>query len=216
MAAVVWSFLAAREDDWRGAGILAMVASLARLQGVFLLPALGLEYLLARRRIDRSGLWLLLALVGPAVYLALNQAVFGDPLRFLEMQRTYWFHENAAPWVVLGDLVRDVLDPGAADWATVAALPLLGFVLLGAALAWSVVSRRSRPSYAAYTLVTLVSLSTLTWPISVARYVLGVFPVFLMLGSLGRRPVLAVIVGAISTVGLVALTCVFATGGWAA
>jgi hypothetical protein len=217
VAAVVWSFLAARDGDWRGAGLLAMVASLARLQGVFLLPALAVEYLLARRRIDRSGLWLLLALVGPVVYLLLNQAVFGDPLRFLAMQREYWFHENAAPWVVLGDLVRDVLDPGGtAEWLTVSVLPLLGFVLLGAALVWSIVSRRSRASYAAYTLVTLVSLSTLTWPISVARYALGVFPVFLMLGALGRRPILAIIVGAVSAVGLVALTCVFAVGGWAA
>jgi len=217
VASVVWSFLAARRGDWRGAGLLAMVASLARLQGVFLLPALGVEYLLARRRIDRRGLWLLLALVGPIVYLLINQVVFGDPLRFLAMQREFWYHENAMPWTVIGDLAGDVIArTGDIDWATTYLLPLLGFGLLAVTAAWTIVSRRSRPSYAVYAIVTLVSLSTLTWPISVARYVLGVFPVFLMLGSLGRRPVVAVAFGAASATFLVALTVVFAQAGWAA
>jgi len=221
VAAVVWSFLAARRGDWRGAGLLAMVASLARLQGVFLLPALVVEYLLARRGIDRRGidrrgLWLLLPLVGPIAYLLINQAVFEDPLRFLAMQREFWFHENAMPWEVIGDLVGDVATrSGEVDWATTYLVPLLGFGLLGVTAVWTIASRRSRPSYAVYAIVTLVSLSTLTWPISVARYALGVFPVFLMLGALGRHPAIAVVFGAASAALLLALTVVFAVGGWA-
>jgi len=217
VAAVVWSFLAARRGDWRGSGLLAMVASLARLQGVFLLPALVVEYLLARRRIDRRGLWLLLPLVGPIAYLLINLAVFDDPLRFLAMQREFWFHENAMPWVVIGGLARDVATrTREVDWATTYLVPLLGFGLLAVTAAWTIVSRRSRPSYAVYAIVTLLSLSTLTWPISVARYALGVFPVFLMLGALGRRPAVAVAFGAASAALLLALTVVFALGGWAA
>jgi hypothetical protein len=216
VAAVVWSFLAARRGDWRAAGILAMVASLARLQGVFLLPALVVEYLLTRRAVDRRGLWLLLPLIGPITYLLINQAVFEDPFRFLAMQREFWFHENAMPWEVIGDLVRDVTTRGGeVDWATTYLVPLLGFGLLAVTAVWTIASRRSRPSYAVYAIVTLASLSTLTWPISVARYALGVFPVFLMLGALGRRPAVAVVFGAASAALLLALTVVFAVGGWA-
>jgi len=217
VASVVWSFLDARRGDWRGAGLLAMVASLTRLQGAFLLPALVVECLLARRRLDRQALWLLLPLIGPIAYLLINQAVFGDPLRFLAMQREFWYHENAMPWQVIGDLVRDVVTwTGGVDWATTYLVPLVGFGLLTVTSAWTIASRRSRPSYAVYAIVTLASLSTLTWPISVARYALGVFPVFLMLGALGRRPVVAVAFGAASAALLVALTVAFALGSWAA
>jgi hypothetical protein len=174
------------------------------------------EYLLTRRAIDRRGLWLLLPIVGPITYLLINQAVFEDPFRFLAMQREFWFHENAMPWEVIGDLIGDVATrSGEVDWATTYLVPLLGFGLLAVTAVWTIASRRSRPSYAVYAIVTLASLSTLTWPISVARYALGVFPVFLMLGALGRRPAVAVVFGATSAVLLLALTIVFAVGGWA-
>jgi len=39
-----WAFLRARRDDWIGASMLGMLASLARIQGLLLVPALIVEY----------------------------------------------------------------------------------------------------------------------------------------------------------------------------
>ena len=216
LAAVVWSFLQARHGRWGAASVLALLASLARLQGAFVLPALAIEYLLQRRRLDRSAAWLLLPLAGPLLYLGINQAVFGDPLRFLVMQRDVWFHSATPPWDVVGGLVGGVMTSTPdAKWLTYYAAPLAGLGLLAVTAAWSVVSRRSRPSYAVYTIATLVSLSAVSWPISIARYAIGVFPTFLMLGGLGRRPVVAAAVGIASAVALLWLTAEFTLGHWA-
>ena len=216
LAAATWALVLARTQVGVGAGVAGLLAGLARLQGVFLVPALLLEAMRDRRRRAVAIAWALVPALAIAVYLGINAAVFGDPLAFLPMQRQYWFHENAPPWKVIGPLVGAVLaGPKDDRWLTVSVAPLLSFGLLAVASAWAVASRRSRPSYAAYTVLTTLSLATLTWPISVPRYVMGVVPVFLMLGGLARWPRLATVVVVGSAACMVSLTTVFLTGGWA-
>ena len=216
LAAAAWSLVFARSAAAGSAGLVGFLAALARVQGIFLVPALVLEAWRARPGRALAVLAALLPLAAFGVYLALNLVVFGDPLAFLRMQRTYWFHENAPPWVVIGGLVDGVLaGPSNGDWATVVLAPLLAFGLLAVTAGWTLLSRRSRPSYAAYTILTFVTLATLTWPISVPRYVLGVIPVFLMLGGLGRWPRLATVLALASGACMVVLAVVWFTGGWA-
>jgi hypothetical protein len=80
---------------------------------------------------------------------------------------------------------------------------------------WCFFSRASRLSYAVYTLLTLVSFLTLNWPISVPRYILGVFPVFILGGRLGRRPWLGSPLFAASVLLLGLFTTLFVIGHWA-
>ena len=221
LAAATWSLVLARRSAMARAGVAGFLAALTRLQGILLVPSLVFEAWRGRRS-GRSGrairplLWALLPVAAFGLYLGVNVAVFGDPLAFLRMQREYWFHENAMPWVVVGGLVNGVVaGPRNEEWATVFVAPLLAFGLLAVAAVWSVVSRRSRASYAAYTILTLVTLLTLTWPISVPRYVIGVVPVFLMLGGLARWPVVAAVLALVSAACMLALTAIFVTGGWA-
>lgn len=218
LAAATWTLVFARAGAAGSAGLAGFAAALARIQGVLLVPGLVIEAWRARAGRPRALALVaaLLPLAAAGVYLALNVAVFGEPFAFLRMQRTFWFHENAPPWVVIGDLVGGLLGgPSTGDWATVTVAPLLAFGLLAVASAWSLLSRRSRPAYAAYTILTLATLATLTWPISVPRYVLGVVPVFLMLGGLGRWPRLATVLAAASGACMVVLATVWLTGGWA-
>jgi hypothetical protein len=216
LAAAAWSLVFARSAAAGSAGLVGFLAALARLQGIFLVPALLLEASRVRRGRAVALLAALLPLAAFGVYLVLNLVVFGEPLAFLRMQRAYWFHENAPPWVVIGGLVDGVLaGPSNGDWATVVLAPLLAFGLLAVTATWTLLSRRSRPSYAAYTILTFVTLATLTWPISVPRYILGVIPVFLMLGALGRWPRLATVLALASGACMVVLAVVWFTGGWA-
>jgi hypothetical protein len=215
VALAIWSFVRAREGDWRTAGILGGLAAFTRIQGIFLLPALAVEYWLARRRLDRDAAWVATVGLGLVGYLALNYAAFGDPTYFIRVQRDTFHVVNVAPWVMLGDLWRHAW-PSKVDerWVTVYLAPLASFVILALASVWSVVSRRSRPSYAVYSIVSLLAFASLSWPISVPRYLLGVFPVFLAMGSTLRRPIgPAVATGSVLLLGL--FVTLFAMGHWA-
>jgi len=60
----------------------------------------------------------------------------------------------------------------------------------------------------------LLSFASLSWPISVPRYILGVFPLFLMLGGLARsRFGTPIAVASVLVLGL--FTTQFALGRWA-
>jgi Gpi18-like mannosyltransferase len=217
IALMVWAFVAARDDRWGAAGILGMLAALTRLEGAFLLPALAVEYFVRRRgRIGRDALWLGLVTLGPLVFLGINAYAYGDPFFFLRVQRRVFGVYTVAPWQVLGPLVSSVLAGGSGEtWVTVYVAPLVAFVVLGAVAVWSLRSRHSSLSYSVLTWLNVASLSTLSWPISVPRYLLDVFPVFVAGGSLGRRPGVGGALATVSVLLLAAFTTLFVMGHWA-
>jgi hypothetical protein len=216
LAFVVWSFLFARTGRWSAAGVCAFFASLARLQGVILLPALAVEYWLSRRRIDRDAAWLLLGVSGPLIYLGINAVTYGDPLNFLTIQKTVFQHATTAPWVVLGDAYAGAMAVQPTEsWATVYLAPFAAFVVLALTLVWTVVGKGSRPSYAIYTGLTFLSFASLSWPISMPRYLIGVFPMFIAAGRLGRRPWLGPPLFFASTLLFGICLTLFVIGHWA-
>jgi len=216
LALVIWAFIRARRDDWLGAGVLGLLASLARFQGVLLLPALAVAAVARHGRLRWRMLPVLLVAAGPLIYLGLNWLAYGDPLFFVGVQETIFFHRAAPPWEVLGDLWRGVADARwDQHWAMVFVAPLVAFVILAAAFVWSLLSRRSQPSYAVYTGLTLLSLAMLTWPISMPRYLLGVFPLFLAVAGPARRPWIGIPLLVASVTLLLVFLAQFALGAWA-
>ena len=188
LAFTVWSFVAAREGRWPAAGLLALLAGATRIQGAFIFPALIVEYWLARRRVGRDASWLLLGAGGPLLYLAINAVTFGDPLYFIEVQRDVFRVSTVAPWTAIASAWNGVLAFAPSQyWVTVYLAPLVAIGLLTATTVWTLYGKGSRPSYAVYTGLTLLSFVTLSWPISVPRYLMGVFTIFIVAGGLGRR-----------------------------
>jgi Gpi18-like mannosyltransferase len=216
LAFTVWSFVAARERRWPAAGAFALLAGLTRIQGAFLLPALVIEYWLAERRLGRDASWLLLAAGGPLIYLAINYVTFGDPLYFLEVQRTTFRVTTVAPWTAILNAANAVMSGApSATWATVYLAPFLAIVLLAVTTVWTFLARGSRLSYAVYTGLTLLSFMTLSWPISVPRYLMGVFPIFIAAGGLGRRPWFGPPMFVASVLLFAICTVLFVNGRWA-
>ncbi len=216
IAAVAWSFVRARQDDWRSAGFLALIAGATRIQGAFLAPALALEYFLRRRHVERDAGWLLLSLGGPLIYLAINVATFGDPFYFVHVQAQVFQVSNVAPWSVAATLLNGLQHaPLNESWLTVYLAPAVAFVALGLVAVWSLFGRASRPSYAAFVLLNLASLATLSWPISVPRYLFGIVPVFLAGAQTAHRPWLAITLLVGSTLLMAVVTTLFVMGHWA-
>jgi Gpi18-like mannosyltransferase len=216
LAVAVWAFVFARERNWRGAGLLALIAGVTRIQGVFLVPALLVEYWLTRRRLGVDAAWLLVGLGGPLLYLALNHVTFGDALHFLDVQQQTFFVRTVAPWIsipqVIGNAAR--FEP-TENWVTVYLAPAVALGILAAVTLWTAFGRGRRASYFVYSALTLATFVVLSWPISVPRYLMGVFPIFIAAGRIAVRPWIGVALFTASTLLLGMFATLFLIGHWA-
>jgi len=167
--AITLSFLAATSRRWWLAGFAGMFAGATRLNGLFLAPALWMEW----REGDRK--WRDLAKLAPIGlgligFMVLLWNLTGNPLAFKDIQVT-WGREFTAPWVAIFDYLSRPLKI-ATPWNP----RLLHFAVTVLAIA-SIVTcwRRGWRGLAIFTGLTLLApLSTGTL-MSMTRY-LGVAP----------------------------------------
>ena len=186
---VVGAFYAARRGHWAIAGALGGLAALTRVTWVALLPALAVEYLIQRdfrlRAIRFDVLYLLLMPLGSGIFLAVNQAVYGNPFAFLEMAGELNFKEITAPWVGMERVWGLGRSSNPSRFVTIGVIEVAaGLSALVAAL-WSVV--RMRSSYATYMVCAWVILGFNSFWLATARYLVPLFPGFVMLALWGER-----------------------------
>jgi Gpi18-like mannosyltransferase len=209
------SVLAARHRRWLWAGLLGGLASAARLTGLALLPLLVIE-LLAVRRALRS-VWQLvvpplLVALGFATYILTNLLVLGDPLAFVTVQREHWSHSLAAPWLGFESAVRSISWRVPWEKLTVGAGEIAGAITayLVTVLSWW----RLRPADAVYATVVTVLITFLPFWLSIPRYLLGMYPLFLLAGRITRQWLYLPLVG-VSFVALIVFGLAFGRGYWA-
>ncbi len=210
LALVLGSFLAARTDRWWLAGILGALATLTRINGLILIPALIAEAAVIwwphRGPFDRRWLFIGLIPLGPLIYLALNQAVYEDPFAFLAIQSEHWHKALSAPWVGIGDLLHSSL-PRA--W-----IPELAFVVLGV-VATVVCAVRFRLSWTVWMVGNLLLFTSTSTILSVPRYDLILFPMFVWFAQLADTRPKLVLMSAVSIAGFIFFATRFALGLWA-
>lgn len=189
LALAVWSLYLARRGAWRAAGGLGLLAALTRPVGVFLvLPLAWLALREARSRGARGALLPAAAALGPvagaALYETYASAVVGRSV--LDASRIWGSASFRPPWDVIGTSL---------DWTLSRGDPLqaLNLSLLVGGLALFALGLRRLPVeqvlYAAPHLA-LLAVRVLPTPLtSTSRYVLIVFPLFVLLATLlaGRR-----------------------------
>jgi hypothetical protein len=232
-AGTLWAALVRR--DFLVAGLLGALAAATRNVGVLLLVPLLFEWARHRREVGWRGvLGIALVPVGLATYAVYLWARFGDPLVFARQQEDYWNREVSGPFATLGDAWRAagvgmeyVLDPAtlflgtdatpALEASNVLNLMFLVFFLVLAVAGLFVLP----PGLSAYA-ATLVLLPVLTpsprFPLmSLPRFVLGAFPVLLVLGFILSRSRWTLAIWLVLSGGLgVALTALFVTWRWVA
>lgn len=186
IALVLGSFLAARGGHWGWSGILGMLACGTRMQGLALVPALAFEAAWQYGwRAPLRAFWLLLVPLGFVAYLGINWVVFGDPLEFMAVQRDHWFHTAIWPWESVTDALHNIRSGSPGSFRTTVyefrlAAIVFAIVLLISGARWL------RPSYQIYAWVGLIMLMSVSFSISMPRYLLALFPLFLVLARLGR------------------------------
>lgn len=219
MALALGSFLAARRRVWWLAGALGALAALARVNGLLLIPALAVEAYAERREDPQRGFrpeWLFVLLVGLgfAVYLALNKYALGDPLAFLRVQEEHWFRSFTWPWVSVGEAWRSARWREPSEAVMVGAMELLfALVGLGCTL-WCALT--SRKSYAVWMATNWLLFTSTRFLLSVPRYTLIMFPVYILFARAAtRRPTVGAVIAVWSLLLFALFAAQFARGHWA-
>lgn len=214
---VISSFYYTRKSKWMFAGILGMLASLTRIFGIVLFPALLIEYLNQKKwklgEIKSDVMSLFIIPVGSGIYLLLNYVVFNDFLAFIHIQKENWFQSFSNP-------VKTMINSyGTISWATfpdviTIGYAQIGFSLLGiAVIVWSVFNLR--PSYTIYSFITWFIATSTSFAISIPRYVLMIFPVFIFFSIMGRKELANYLIFLFCSILLTIFTIWFSMGRWA-
>lgn len=206
LLASVGAFYAARTESWAWAGAAAAFASATRSAGVLLLLPLAILYFQGTapgRRLRPDLAWLMLAPAGLGAYAAFLAVAHGDPLAFLSAQ-DLWSRHFAGPFVGIWDGTVAAWDglrqlasgsrepvffePAGGDPFRVAAVNLMLFgTLVFAGVAVVGVLRRLPFAYGAYVVAALAL--PLSYPVSpqplmsLPRFLVVLFPVFMWLGA---------------------------------
>jgi hypothetical protein len=220
MALVLGSFLAARTDRWWLAGALGGLAALARINGLVLIPALAAEAFtqwLQRPSSERRFRieWLAIGLVamGFALYLGLNDLVYGSPFEFLRIQHEHWYKSLAAPWESISGAIGWFRNPQPDNVLMYGVMELL-FVAIG--LAGTIYAAfRFRPSWFVWMAGNMLLFVSTSFLLSTPRYALTLFPLFVSLALVTARTWALVLLSALSIAGLAYFAGRFATGVWA-
>jgi hypothetical protein len=181
----VASFLAAKRGNWWLAGLFAGLASATRYNGIFLFPALLIFYWQTYKslKLRVNSLGLLLAPVGLLAFMAYLYSITGNAFAFADAQ---------AAWKVrwgffLQPLVTFIISPFelSAGWN----FRMLNFAAAATALCCGFVwLKRRNWAWAFYIFISVLTpLSTVTLE-GHSRYMVSVFPIFVLLAIWGRSP----------------------------
>jgi len=217
LALAFGSMWLARTERWWAAGVVGGLAALTRANGLVLIPTLAVEAYLQWRRDGRvRPAWLAIGGVGIGfgMYLLLNWSVYGDPLMFSHVQQDHWHKALSWPWDGISSAIdsigrRDPDDAFMLGWMELLFVTLGGLATLATAV-WL------RPSWGAWMAGNwLLSVST-GFVMSVPRYSLVLFGLFVWAALLGERWRWAGwLLGAASATAMAYFAWRFASGVWA-
>ena len=195
LALTISSFYYARNGRWAFSGALGMLAAATRITGVILIPVLIVEYLSQKdyklRDIRPDIIWIAAIGVGLLAYLILNYVVAGDPLYFMEIQKEHWNKKLDFPYkgfmsawnILMGKFTLNIDSPSARLLGGPAEIV---FALMGLSLTVYGFFR-IRLSYCLYALVTWAIVTSTGFWLSIPRYTLSMFPIFIAMALLGRN-----------------------------
>jgi hypothetical protein len=224
-ALTVASFYYIREHKWLAAGVLGGLAALTRVEGVLLFVPYAIEacapagigswkdLLAGRARALRVVAGALLIPLGLLVYMALLWVMRGDPLYFSHVQ-AHWNRHLAPPWVSVWHSFK-VLGTSHVPTTVAGQILELGFtaLMIGVLVAGF---RRLRPSFAAYMALSIAVPMCTSSLMSMPRFALVLFPMFVILALWGGKAWInnAIVAFSLPLLGL--FTVLFADWYWVA
>jgi hypothetical protein len=213
---VVAAFFYLDEENWLAAALCGAGASATRLTGCLVAVAWLVHWIRKKGWKPSVKMWpILIAPAGFFAYLLINQVVWGDPLRFLEFQRTAWFHESATPWHGFG-VVFDYLTAPTRELKAWWYRDIMELIAATIGYVGSiVVFRRIGLIEGIYCLGSVILWTSNTWWMSGLRFCLVLFPLFMYVASRKLPRAIHHALWAFSVIAQMAFATAFIVGNWA-
>ncbi|HEV7683487.1 MAG TPA: mannosyltransferase family protein [Pyrinomonadaceae bacterium] len=205
----------ARKQRWLLAAVFGALTCLTRANGLVLGPVLVMEaaYQYSKtRRWQWEWLYISLVAVGFGVYLLLNKHVTGDAFAFTHLMQQFFSKSLSSPITgidnALGSLTR------APSEAEMIGMQEVIFITLG--LVCTIVSWfKLRPAYSVWMTGNWLMFVSVSFVLSVPRYTLTMFPIYILFSLLATRRVWFAIISFWSILYLSFFAGIFAWGRWA-
>jgi 4-amino-4-deoxy-L-arabinose transferase-like glycosyltransferase len=218
VALALGAWLLARKGRWWWAGLIAAGATIVRINGLFLVAALALMFLIQLRRRQPGVRWydgaaLVLPAVPLSAYFTWLHGQTGSWTAWHDAEELGWGRKLAAPWTGLSNGWSDLFHLGGIRLSSVLDLTavLIGLAVTG----WLLVLKRwPEAVYMGLNMTVLVCSTTL---VSSDRYSLTWFPMYVLLGQALSRPDrrwLRVLLAAVALPLLVYCTVAWTTRVW--
>jgi Gpi18-like mannosyltransferase len=217
LALVLGCFWAARQRKWWLVGLLGALASMTRLPGIIVLPAVALEawqeYRLTNR-FNRRWLWLAVVPCGLGIYLWLNYHLTGDPFAFTKYLKENFYQEFRLPWIGVRNAFGNI-HASDREFAMMNGVAETFFSLLAIGLTiWSWFALRA--SYSIWMTGNMFLCICDNFVLSVPRYTLAMFPIFILFARASRgRPLAFAMISLPSLLLFALFASKFALGPWA-
>lgn len=184
-----------RKHNWVLAGIFGMCAALSRSVGVFLIFPTTVEFLEEYKLLGNLKnvkqtfsillkKWspLLLMPLGTCYYLLINYKVTGNALAFLTYEEKYWNQVSQPFFKTVGNMWNIINGGYTISTLMSAFIPGLVILLFMYAIMISGI-RKHKTMYMTYMLIYLVVNTTMSWPLSLARYLACTVPAYIILAE---------------------------------
>jgi len=197
-------FYCVKKHYWLAAGIVGILCSLCRVQGVLLFGVAGIEFfvwykpfsMLKQKKgkellklLFTKGICLFLIPVGNLVYFYINYRVEGNPFQFSVYQEEHWYHSTTYFTNALKEIWGYAFAESTKNTMT-ASIWIPELILFALALILMFYGLRRHPlKYTAFLFVYTIINYSVTFLISGGRYMSCAFPLFMVLGEiLDRHP----------------------------
>ncbi|HZU54680.1 MAG TPA: mannosyltransferase family protein [Actinocrinis sp.] len=218
LAFTLWAWLAARRERWMAAGLLLAGAATIRVNGLFVLAAVGVLFLQSRPRTPRAWLrggWLLVPLLPVAGYMAYLHSLTGNWNAWERAERLGWNRHLSYPWHTFANtwhyaFGRYLTAHESWEYQLEIAVTLLGIGLV----VWLGIKRRWAEFV--YALLSVGTLATSHVYLSVPREMLTWWPLWAALAVwCVRRPWVRTVYLTVSAPVMFTVAYLFLTGRWA-
>ncbi|HUS09427.1 MAG TPA: glycosyltransferase family 39 protein [Pyrinomonadaceae bacterium] len=209
------SVYAARKQRWLLAAVFGALTCLTRPNGVLLLPVLIVEaahQYRTSRRWRWQMLYIALAAVGFGGYLLLNKYVTGDAFAFTSLQQQFFGKSLSSPLTgidnALGSMTRA---PSEAEMVGTQEVLFITLGLICTIVSWI----KLRPAYSVWMTGNWLLFVSVSFVLSIPRYTLTMFPIFILFAMLAARPIWLAVITAWSILYLSFFASTFVSGHWA-
>lgn len=179
------TFLCMRKDKILLASIFALFATATKIAGLALIPVIFVELFLAYRESNKpipflkTALALNLPILGFLFYLWVNFTSFGDPLYFSAAQQANWSVKFSPVITGFKQAFDFIFYPELSISLYMGTAQIVAFLL---GLTTTIYSYfRLRKSYFVFSLGLLFIYSSMSYWMSMPRFILSMFPLFIML-----------------------------------